>query len=613
MNYKPYLKWTHISAAVIFVGLIAWNFYFAEEFDPYREPYSGADFQDRQIDSVDVNPADDNLAEGNTENENTGNDENNTEEDASINVYGVSSIHPLAADVGMEIMENGGNAVDAAVAISFMLNVVEPYGSGIGGGGVMLLHDPEDGITSYDYREAAAESGAWPDRGVAVPGLVKGMETVYEDHGDLSWEELLDPAITAAAEGFQVGQIFHQNTGNAARRLEMPQEERERFFPGGQTLEVNETLIQEDLAETLRLIQSEGAAGFYEGSVAEGMTSGIGGGAQFTMEDLEAYEAYERDSVSAEVGNQTIHGGPSPSSGAVVVQALQMADRLESDGLMDMSMEELTNEPDNQHLYMHLVNEITRMAYESRLDTLGDPEFVDISHEEITSDEYIGELMEGISFDEVSDSEIDLFDSPAEDADSRHTTHFVVVDQEGRMVSATHSLGEFYGSGFYTNGFFLNNQMANYSGNEDSPNYYEPGKRPRTFVSPMIFEEEGRAVLGLGSPGGRRIPAMVLQTYLTYEYGLNDDGEPMTLQEAIEHPRFYNEAGVTYVEDDDMDPEIAERLREMQYSVVTHTSPLFYGGIQGLGLVLEEDGSITGMYGGGDPRRNGAWQIESVE
>ncbi|SDO25227.1 gamma-glutamyltransferase family protein [Alkalicoccus daliensis] len=607
MNYKPYLKWTHISAAVIFVGLIAWNFYFAEEFDPYREPYSGADFQDRQVDTVEVDPSEENTGG------NDGNNAGNEESDPSINVYGVSSIHPLAADVGMEIMENGGNAVDAAVAISFMLGVVEPYGSGIGGGGLMMVHDPEDGALSYDYREAAAASGAWPERGVAVPGLVKGMESAHEDYGTLSWEELLEPAVTTAREGFQVGQIFNETTGNAARRLELTDQERELFFPGGQTLEVNETLVQEELADTLELIQSQGAAGFYEGPVAEALTSEVGYGQQFTEEDLASYQSYVRDTVSADIGELTVHGGPSPSSGAVTVQVLQMADRLESDGLMEMTMEELTNNPEHEHLYMHLVNEMTKVAYESRLDTLGDPEFEDISHEELTSDDYIAGLMENISFDQVNDSEIDLFDSPAETADARHTTHFVIVDQEGRMVSATHSLGEFYGSGWYTNGFFLNNQLTNFSDNEESPNYYEAGKRPRTFVSPMIFEENDRAVLGLGSPGGRRIPAMVLQTYLRYQYGLNDNNEEMTLQEAIEYPRFYNEDDVIYVEDDDFDPEAGEQLRQMRYSVVVHTSPLFYGGIQGLGLVTDEEGNVSSMYGGGDPRRNGAWQIETAD
>ncbi|WP_147805070.1 gamma-glutamyltransferase family protein [Alkalicoccus halolimnae] len=603
MNYKPYLKWTHISAAVIFVGLLAWNLYFADEFDPFREPYSGADFQDRQVDSVEVDPS------------NTEESEDGTQE-ASVNVYGVSAIHPLAADVGMQIMEEGGNAVDAAVAVSFMLNVVEPYGSGIGGGGVMLLHDPEDGIMSYDYRESAPESGMWPANGAAVPGLVKGMETIYNDYGTLAWEDLMTDAIETAEEGFQVGEVFNRTTGSAVRRLDLSPENQERFYPEGQTLEINETLVQPDLANTLRIIQEEGASGFYEGEIA----ASIAEETDFTEEDFMSYNADVRDPVSAEIGDQIVHGGPSPSSGAVAVQALQMADRLEQGGYLqeliggEGTLEELVNDPDHQDTYMHLINEMTSSAYSYRLDTLADPAFHDIDHERLTQDEAIDVMFERISSAEITDADEELFDSPAEETDSRNTTHFVIVDQEGRMVSATHSLGEFYGSGVHVDGIFLNNQMNNFSGDDASAlNGYAPGKRPRTFVSPMIFEEQGKPVLGVGSPGGRRIPAMVYQTVMRYQYGLNDNGEPLTLQEAIRHPRFYNENDVTYVEDSDFPEETAQSLRDMGYSVVGNDSELFYGGIQGLGITLDENGNTTGMYGGGDPRRNGAWQIETEE
>lgn len=624
MNYKPYLRWTYAAASVIFVGLVAWNLYFADEFDPFREPYSGA-FQDRQTDSVDVSGS------NNAEEPNNSNNSNTEETQASIGVYGVSSVHPLAADVGMEVMENGGNAVDAAVAVSFMLNVVEPYGSGIGGGGLMLVHDPEEGILSYDYREAAAESidvdmveaNQGTPRGIAVPGLVRGMEMIHENHAELSWDELLAPAIETAREGFEVGNVLNQTTANAARRLNtLTPEERENFFPGGQPFEVNSTLVQEDLANTLETIQAEGADGFYTGDIAEAIVAemervidnpdfGANSSNPFELSDLANYEAQENDPVSAEVGEQVVHGGASPSSGAVVVQALQMAERIAEDS--DVTLEELASEPEHAATYTHMINEITRITYASRLDTLGDPAYTAVDNDQLTADSYIDSLLDNFSAEEIGETDTDLFDTPSETADARHTTHFVIVDDDGRMVSATHSLGEFYGSGIYTNGFFLNNQVDNFSFNDESPNYYEAGKRPRTFVAPMIFEEQGRPVLGMGSPGGRRIPAMVLQTIMRYQHGLNDDGESMSLQEAIQHPRFYNEDNVIYVEDTDFDPEAAEELRNMNYSIIEHTSPLFYGGIQGLGLTLDEDGNVSGMYGGGDPRRNGSWQIESAE
>ncbi|PRO65974.1 gamma-glutamyltransferase family protein [Alkalicoccus urumqiensis] len=614
MNYKPYLRITHIAAVFIFAGLIAWNFYFSSEFDPLREPYSSSAFEERQVESVDIDTENtEPVEEPDTDNENEST--NNNEDAGSIEAYGVSSVHPLAADAGMQVMEDGGNAVDAAITVSFMLGVVEPYGSGIGGGGVMLLHDPSEGATAYDYREAAPTSGNWPTRGIAVPGMVKGMQQLHDEHGTIAWEELLQPAVDTAREGFQAGNVFNQQTGNATRRLEMTPDERENFFPGGQVLEVNDTLVQEELAQTLELIQQDGADAFYEGPIAENLSSELA----FTMEDFAAYETGTAEPVEAQIGDQTVYGGPSPSSGAVVVQSLQLADRIENSGALaevmpeaeEQTLEELVSNPAYVDQYIHMINEISKVTYESRLDELGDPNFDDIDHGRLTEESYIDSLLGQMSFDEISDTG-DLFDSPGEENDSRNTTHFVIVDPDGRMISATHSLGEFFGSGIYENGFFLNNQMTNFSEDDESINRYEPGKRPRTFVSPVIFEENGRPVLGMGTPGGRRIPALLFQTMMRYEYGLNDSGESMTLQEAIEFPRFYNEDDVVYVEDQDMPVEAAERLREMNYSVVRHSSPLFYGGIQALGLVLDEEGRVSGMYGGGDPRRNGAWQIESA-
>jgi gamma-glutamyltranspeptidase/glutathione hydrolase len=596
-NYKYHLKITYILAGIVFIGLISWNFYFEDEFDPFREPYSSSDFTDRQVESVGVDTA----------------ENNESQEDAGVEAYGVSAVHPLAADVGMQIIEDGGNAIDAAVAVSFMLNVVEPYGSGMGGGGLMLYHDPEEGVVSYDYREAAAESETWPERSVAVPGFVKGMDTIHENHGELEWEQLLEPAIKIAEEGFQVGEIFHQQTGNAVRYLELDPEERELFFPEGQTLAVNDTLVQTELAETLKLIKENRSDGFYSGEIGETLQQELG----FTQEDLDAYEVQITEPAMADMGDQVIYGGPSPSSGTVVLQALQLAERINMQEVLpdedipeELSMGDLVNHEELKHVYMHLINEITKVTYSHRVDTLGDPEFDEIDHAALMSNENIDRMLDEISFDDITEADTStLFDSPAEENDSRHTTHFVIVDKEGRMVSATHSLGEFYGSGRYMNGFFVNNQMDNFSQVDDSINRYEPGKRPRTFVSPVIFEEQGKPVLGLGTPGGKRIPAMLFQSIMQYHYALNDDGDMVSLQEAIELPRFYNEEEVIYVEDT-LPEETVEHLRNMGYSVIGHESPLFYGGIQGLGVILGNEGETQGMYGGGDDRRNGSWQID---
>ena len=630
-HYKRYLNMTHSVALLVLAGLIAWTVYFEDEFDEFREPYASGDFQARQTDAISV-PA--------SEPEPVPDTEVNHEEEAADepepfpDIYGVSAIHPLAAEVGMAIMEEGGNAVDAAIAVSFMLNVVEPYGSGIGGGGLMLVHERFEGATTYDYREAAPVTGN-ENSLYAVPGLVKGMELAYREQGsgNVSWADLVAPAARTAREGFEVGNVLHEQIANYTRYVQFDTEaNRNMYYPGGQPIPVNDVLVQEELADTLEVIMNEGAEGFYEGAIAEAMQEAFG----FSEEDLTGYEAEITEPASAETAHYTIHGGPSPSSGSVVLQAFQMAERLdlervlsddelndvrerlEADGIEDEpTLGSLLRDDAFMHAYIHLLTEITDIAYEERLDNLGDPAFEQIDHSIFTSDETIDRLLEKLYDRQTVQADplraTALYDAPGEESNSEHTTHFVILDSDGMMASATNSLGQFFGSGRYSDGIFINSQMENFSDVDTSPNRFEPGKRPRSFVAPIIFEQHGQAVLGIGSPGGRRIPAMVLQTIMQYGFG-TEDGEALTLQEAIERPRFYTEDGVVHVEER-LEDSINQQLRDPNvfrgYTVIEHGSPLFYGGIQGLGVALTEDGDVENLFGGGDPRRRGVWQIDS--
>ncbi|WP_088036277.1 gamma-glutamyltransferase family protein [Evansella clarkii] len=595
-----YLRITNILAVVIFLGLVAYSYFEDEHFDPNRQPYSGGEFTERQEDSVEV--AQDPAA--------------SEEEREHVGVYGVSAAHPLAVEAGMRVMEEyGGNAVDAAIAISFVLNVVEPYGSGIGGGGSMIVHEPENGAVHYDYRELVPESGAWGTRAAAVPGMVDGMETLYQDYGSVNWEDLLQPAIDHAYDGFLVDENLHQRIANSARWLEFTDGGSERYYPEGRAIGLRDNLVQEELGRTLELIRDNGAAGFYEGEIGEAIAQHTG----FQVSDLAAYSTEKRAPATAQYNGFTIHGGAPPTSGVVLAQALQIAETMDLSEILDsdlpmddgLKLGDIIDNEDWQHVYLHLISEITKTVYADRLDTLGDPLFEDVDYDALTAPEYTAGLIDEIDFDSI-DVE-NLWDSPAEINDSRHTTHFVVVDKDGMMVSATNSLGEFFGAGLNIKGFFMNNQQNNFSENPESPNFLEPGKRPRSFVSPTIFEEEGRAVLGIGTPGGTRIPAMLFQTIMQYEYGLHQStGEPLTLQEAITRPRFYADGDVMYVEQEL--PQSAEQaLNNMGYAVRLQTSPLYYGGIQGLGIELDEHGYVQRMFGGGDPRRDGAWQIATEE
>ncbi|AOM81744.1 gamma-glutamyltransferase family protein [Salisediminibacterium beveridgei] len=629
-HYKRYLNTTYSLASLILIGLIAWTFYFQDEFDIYREPYVGGDFEERQQDSIAISSNEsDPMPESDNNNANEENPAAEDELEPFPDIYGVSAIHPLAAEEGMKIIEEGGNAIDAAITVSFVLNVVEPYGSGIGGGGMMLAHERGEGAVTYDYREAAPVTGT-AESPFAVPGLVKGMEKAFEEQGsgNIPWEDLLEPAYEYASRGFDVGQVLHEQLANYTRYVQFDtQATRDLYYPGGQPIPVNDTLVQEELAETLKRIMEEGAADFYEGETAQAMQEAFG----FNEEDLTSYEADVTEPVKAESENYSIFGASAPSSATVVLQSFLMAEQLDLSQVLaeddynalseqedDPRVGHLMNDNDHLHSYIHLMTEITDTAYQERLDNLGDPDFETIEQSDFTSQETIDRLLDqlynGSSASRVPGDTLALHDAPGEINDSRHTTHFVILDQDGMMVSATNSVGQFFGSGHYSDGIFINSQMANFSGDDTSPNSFAPGKRPRTFVSPVILEQDGQAVLGMGSPGGRRIPAMIFQTLMQYEYG-QAGGERVTLQEAIEHPRFYTEDGVVHVEER-LEAAINSRLRgegtNMRYTVIEHGSPLFYGGIQSLGVEMS-DGNVENLFGGGDPRRRGVWQIESAE
>ncbi|MGP4068842.1 gamma-glutamyltransferase family protein [Halobacillus sp. B29] len=600
-----YLKITYTIAAIVFIGLVGWNFYFEEEFDQFREPYTVED----RSETVEVSNADG--------------------ENAS-KVYGVSAVHPLAVEAGMKVLDEGGNAAEAAIAVSFVLNVVEPYGSGMGGGGQMIVHEPGEGAKTYDYREAAPQSGARPDRDIAVPGFVKGMGAIYEDYGsNMDWSTLLDDAVTHSEDGVKVGRIFHEQLQNSRRFIQSGNEDpavSNKFYPEGRALEMNKTLIQDELANTLKTLQENGPEAFYEGEIAEKIKQQV----NFGPNDLAAYEVEERVAPSGNFNGQQVFAGSSPTSGIIVIQALQMLEKLDKNldevlrtefgnengelpaflaGNMPENMQEVVNQPQYKDIYIHLVNKIVNRVYSDRVHTLGDPKFVDVNQEKLTSESYSNQLFEeefDIGGQELTSS-AEILTSPGEKADSRNTTHFVVVDKNGMMVSATNSLGKFFGSGRYIEGFFMNHQMSNFDTVDGAMNDYEPGKRPRSFVSPLVFAEDGRAVLGIGSPGGSRIPAMLLQSLIQYEYGVTEEGEKLTLQQAISRSRFYTADNVVHLENM-VDQGAVNRLRsEMDYSVITHDSPVFYGGIQGLGI--RTNGDVTQMYGGGDPRRLGTWKI----
>lgn len=492
--------------------------------------------------------------------------------------YGVSASHPLAAKAGMEVLENGGNAADAAVAVSYVLGVVEPFGSGIGGGGEMLVYPQDDeSPTVYQYRETAPLSEAEPET-FAIPGMVKGMEAINEDHGTMEMEELIQPAIDIAEEGFQADKHLVNRLKKGSYRMDPPN--MPNFFPEGGVLEINDVLKQPELAESLKTIQQEGADGFYVGDIAEQILEHE---PEITPEDLSSYAVETTEPVHGKFAGYDVYSAPPPLAGVTLIQSLQMADMLDFESVED--------EPEN---YIHLLSEITKKTYADRIDQVGDPKFTEgeTPLDEVLSQDYAKEMADTISLDEISESG-EINDSISDEEDHDNTTHFVIIDEEGTMISATHTLGNFFGSGDFVGGFFMNNQMENFSQSASSLNNIEPGKTPRSFTSPTILTN-GEKTIGIGSPGGKRIPMVMTQVLIKHLIY----GEP--LDEAVKDGRIYVEDNNIFTEYE-LDTETQSRLRAMGYEIIQKDDVDYYGGIQSLVIDNEEEQ----IYGVADERRGG--------
>lgn len=500
--------------------------------------------------------------------------------------YGVSASHPLAVEAGMEVLENGGNAADAAVAVSYMLSVVEPYGSGIGGGGVALIDEGNnDTPLVYQYREEAPKSGSsleeFPET-FAIPGFVKGMEAMNKDLGTKPMKELLQPAIQTAEEGFPINNYLAKRFEKGASRMNVP--EMPDYFPEGHLLEAHDELVQPELAHTLKLIQENGSNAFYKDEIANDIVEHID---EIEHSDLANYDIEITEPVHGDFAGYDIYSAPPPLAGVTLIQMLQMAEASQIDSM------------DNKVDYIHLFGEITKRAYNNRLDNIGDPnhEFsLDLNTDKTTSKDYAEKLIENFNEDKISD--YDINDSISDEEDHDNTTHFVIIDENDMMVSATHTLGNFFGSGDFVSGFFLNNQIDNYSLSPDSPNYLESEKVSRSFTSPSILKNDEQTI-GIGSPGGKRIPA-VMSDVLTRYLLIGDDWE-----NAIDDSRFYIEDDKIYTEVE-LDTDIQAQLRQIGYEIYNISEADFYGGIQ----ALVHDKKAEELFGAADHRRPGSWQVQ---
>ncbi|MFA9560415.1 gamma-glutamyltransferase [Evansella sp. AB-rgal1] len=763
----------------------------------------------------------------------------------SENAYAVSAAHEDAVDIGMWVMEQGGNAIDAAIAVSFMLGVVEPYGSGIGGGGSMLIYDPnldsENKVQYVDYRETAplnlvtssmvnerrqiraseaeqtepptqleqdptieseeeadqaAETEPNPMEGsedeepeatqsenrekedeqtpadiqeeqeeieqleeiteydinsnqmrdFGVPGFLKGMAHLHEKYGTMDIATLIEPSIEIARNGFEVDDYLTDRFFYAQNRIyhaSIP-----HFFPNNDFIRTGDTLIQEELAQTLEQIRDVGPERYFHEVMGPDMSNRY---PVLAIEDFNNYSIWEEDNIpTGEYQGYTVYSAPPPLGGAVLVQALHMAEEMGLD-IYNFEQRAIQSEETEENeqpqfganwteqdiaMYIDFMESLVGIndrTYRKRLSDIGDPNTSELAREkmnEIYTREYAKTLVEewerelerirdellpgseeGIDLEDgtqaflnpssgtddieggsqtflnqsseggsqtlhnhESKEDFDLeegthardkdkkkaakktrfawgdgkmsekqrpffrqsstvfpkkeivtmaevgenestaspyFDAESELNEHNNTTHFVIVDKDGRMVSATHTLSNFFGSGEYFKGFFLNDQLSNFSQTEGSINEPRPGRRPRSFMSPTILiqETEGHVgeIIGVGSPGGARIPNMIAQA-LVY-HGLQD----MEFDDAVEMLRFqydFNE-GLQ-----DFEIRLEQRFQNMeQYDLlrqalqdrgfrtrIEHTD-MYFGGIQAL-IHNVREGVIDGNA---DPRRGGKW------
>ena len=463
----------------------------------------------------------------------------------------IATAHPLATQAGIEILDQGGNAFDAAVAISAALAVVEPYSSGLGGGGFWLLHRAADGKqVMIDGRETApsrASRNMYLDKSgdvipglslngplsAAIPGIPAGLVHLNDFYGRLKLEQNLVSAIRYAKEGFPVTDLYRDLAQYRLEVLRNSPEAAGIFLQANNLPAKGHIIIQADLANTLKLIATKGRDGFYSGPLAEKMVEGVSSNGGFwTLPDLAGYRVIERQPVITQYRDIRVVSAPPPSSGGIAIaQMLGILDHF------DLAIaDNITRK--------HLIVESMRRAYRDRAAYLGDQDFVEVPVTKMLDRDYLEGLAVSIELDRATSSEeigeMAIFDHAGTD-----TTHFSVIDSEGNRVSATLSINLPFGSGFVPagTGVVLNNEMDDFAIKADSPNAYglvgdeansiAPGKRPLSSMTPTFLETEDRVGL-LGTPGGSRIISMVL-------LGILDFAESKLPKSWVEIPRFHHQ------------------------------------------------------------------------
>jgi gamma-glutamyltranspeptidase/glutathione hydrolase len=490
--------------------------------------------------------------------------------------------YPDAAQAGLNILKKGGNAVDAAVAVQFALAVTLPEAGNIGGGGFMVYRSAKGDANTLDFREKApgmASQNMYLDsagnvipgmslsthQASGVPGSVDGMVEAHHKYGHLKWEELVQPAIDLARNGFKI-------TKRLASDLNRNSAEFRKLNAGKSYLikdslwQEGDLLIQEDLAKTLELIRDKGRAGFYEGTVADQIVNEMQSGNGFISKaDLQNYHAVWRKALTGNYKGYKIITMPPPSSGGVAL--LQLLQSVEKYPLSKWGF--------NRDSTVQLVVEAERRVYADRSEYLGDPDFYKVPVDSLLKPAYNALRMSSFTWDKATPS-TSIQPGKLAGYESDQTTHYSIVDRDGNAVAITTTLNGGFGSKIFVKGagFLLNNEMDDFSAKPGVPNMFglvggkanniQPGKRMLSSMTPTIVEKEGKLFMVVGTPGGSTIITSVFQTILNViEFN-------QSMQRAVDSKRFHHQwlPDVVYVEKDAIDSATCLKLEQKGYKII---------------------------------------------
>src|SRR6266852_3119416 len=516
-----------------------------------------------------------------------------------------------ATDIGVAILESGGNAVDAAVAVGFALAVTHPAAGNLGGGGFLLARFADGRTAFIDFRERAPEKASrnmyigpdgkvTPDslvgyRASGVPGTVRGLEMAHQKYGRKAWRDLVEPAVELASRGFPVSYDLASSlrSKHTSERLSRFPESRRIFLKDGKFFEAGERLIQRELARTLERIRDRGAKDFYEGETAALLAADMKEhGGLITLDDLKNYKVIDRTPLTGSYRGYGIVTAPPPSSGGVGI--LQMLGVLEGSGFEKSGAGSAST--------LHFMAETMRRYFADRSEYMGDPDFYRVPVSGLLNQRYIAGLRQSIDPERATPS-VTLHPGKPAAYESSETTHYSIVDAEGNAVAVTYTLNDGYGSAVTAErlGFLLNNEMDDFAAKPGEPNDYgliqgeansiQPRKTPLSSMTPTIVLREGKLYMVLGSPGGPTIINTVLEVFVNViDFGMN-------IADAVDAPRFHHQwmPDVLYMETG-FSPDTIALLKTRGYNIKTINA-------QGeVAAIMSENGWLEGSA---DPRTEG--------